>query len=96
METVFNPCNEGQGKSAESRVYDGTDLWMKNVDALDRRLDVAQMDIISDIDPIVHRSPVHLQLDVGLFCEVHSRRLITLDEQVFHNQNVEITIEKAN
>lgn len=66
---------------------------MKDIDPFDRRLDGSKVNVVSDANAIIHRSPVHLQLNVGFFGKVQRRCLVALDDQVFHDQAVEITVE---
>lgn len=61
------------------------------VDFLNGRLDITRVYGSPNLNPLLNRFLIRLQLDVGLDCEFICRRRIAVDDEVVHDQVIDIT-----
>ena len=68
---------------------------MQTVDSLYRRLNVTAVDVVADVDPLVHSRHVDLRLNASLFGEVRRSLLIAFVDEVVQHQMVQVTSNRC-
>ena len=74
-----NPLNDVRG---------GTHIRIEVIDARDRVLHVAALQRLAYVHPVLDAVKVHRSGETGFLAELHRRGLVTLNDEVVHDEAV--------
>ena len=77
-----------EGCNPLSKVGEGTHIRIEVIDARDRVLHVAALQRLAYVHPVLDAVEVHRGSEARLLAELHRRGLVTLDDEVVHDEAV--------